>query len=258
MFIDTHAHLYLDQFKNDLAQVINDAKNRNVLKIFLPNIDRSTVSDMLELSKSYPDICYPMIGLHPCNVKQDYMDELEFIESELSRNRYYGMGETGIDLYWDQQYREEQIKSFEHQILLARKNDLPVIIHSREALDLTIELIEKHQDGRLKGIFHCFNGSLEQCKKVVELNFLMGLGGVISYKNAKLDDMVKWMPIEHMVLETDAPYLAPVPYRGKRNESAYIPEIARKIAEIRAEPVEYIEKRTTINALKLFGLDSES
>jgi TatD DNase family protein len=258
MFIDTHAHLYLDQFKNDLAQVINDAKNRNVLKIFLPNIDRSTVSDMLELSKSYPDICYPMIGLHPCNVKQDYMDELEFIESELSRNRYYGIGETGIDLYWDQQYREEQIKSFEHQILLARKNDLPVIIHSREALDLTIELIEKHQDGRLKGIFHCFNGSLEQCKKVVELNFLMGLGGVISYKNAKLDDMVKWMPIEHMVLETDAPYLAPVPYRGKRNESAYIPEIARKIAEIRAEPVEYIEKRTTINALKLFGLDSES
>lgn len=258
MFIDTHAHLYLDQFKNDLAQVINDAKNRNVLKIFLPNIDRSTVSDMLELSKSYPDICYPMIGLHPCNVKQDYMDELEFIESELSRNRYYGIGETGIDLYWDQQYREEQIKSFEYQILLARKKDLPVIIHSREALDLTIELIEKHQDGRLKGIFHCFNGSLEQCKKVVELNFHMGLGGVISYKNAKLDDMVRWMPIEHMVLETDAPYLAPVPYRGKRNQSAYIPEIARKIAEIRSEPVEYIEKRTTINALKLFGLDSES
>ena len=255
MFIDTHAHLYLEQFTEDIDTVIENAVKMNVQKIFLPNIDSSTTKAMLDLHAEYPENCYPMIGLHPCSVKENYRDELAHIDEELSKRRYYGIGETGIDLYWDTQFKSEQIECFEYQIELAKKLSLPVIIHSRESLDLTIELISKHQDGSLKGIFHCFNGTIDQCKKVCETGFMMGLGGVISYKNAKLDDMVRFMPMENMVLETDSPYLTPVPHRGKRNESSYIPLIASKVSEIRSIDLKTVMDQTTINAMNIFGIE---
>ena len=255
MLIDTHAHLYLEQFNEDIDTVLENAIKMNVTKIFLPNIEKETTSSMLALCDSYPDMCYPMIGLHPCSVSESYEKELEHIIDELSKRKYYGIGETGIDLYWDKSFKDEQILCFERQIELAKQHDLPVIIHSRESLDLTIELIAKHQDGSLKGIFHCFNGTVEQCKKVLDVNFMMGLGGVITYKNAGLDEMVKFLPFENMVLETDAPYLTPVPHRGKRNESAYVSLVASKVAEIKEVSLKEVIDITTINAANLFGIE---
>lgn len=255
MLIDTHAHLYLEQFNEDIDTVLENAIKMNVTKIFLPNIEKGTTHSMLALCDSYPDMCYPMIGLHPCSVSESYEEELEHIIEELSKRKYYGIGETGIDLYWDKSFKDEQVLCFERQIELAKQHDLPVIIHSRESLDLTIELIAKHQDGSLKGIFHCFNGTIEQCKKVIELNFMMGLGGVITYKNAGLDEMVKFLPFENMVLETDSPYLTPVPHRGKRNESAYVSLVASKVAEIKEVSLKQVIDLTTINAANLFGIE---
>ncbi len=255
MFVDTHAHLYLKQFDSDIDSVIDHALNMNVKKIFLPNIDSSTTDAMMQLSEKFPDVCFPMIGLHPCSVKEDLSEQLDHINLMLSKAKYYGIGETGIDLYWDKSTYKQQIESFEVQVELAKKHDLPVIIHSRDALDETIEVISRNQDGSLKGIFHCFNGTVDQCRRVAELNFMMGLGGVITYKNAKLDDMVRYMPEEFMVLETDAPYLSPVPHRGKRNESSYIPLVASKVSEIRGESLKSIMNYTTNNAKKLFALE---
>lgn len=255
MLIDTHAHLYLDQFKNDIDEVIASAKNINVSKIFLPNIDKGTLQDVTELCNKYPSECYAMIGLHPCSVKNDFEEELNQMFSHFSEFRYYGVGETGIDLYWDKTTKDLQIRSFEIQIDFAKKHDLPVIIHSREALDLCIEIIDTYQDGDLKGIFHCFNGTIKQCQKVADLNFHMGLGGIVTYKNSGLDDMIKYMPGEKMLLETDAPYLTPVPYRGKRNESAYLSFITEKIAELRDCSFAEIAGNTSRNALQLFGLE---
>jgi len=256
MFVDTHAHLYLEKFDEDIDDVIAHAKNMNVHKIFLPNIDLASLDDVLSLSHRHGEICFPMVGLHPCSVKEDYKDQLKSMFATMSDTRYFGIGETGIDLYWDKSTREIQIDSFEIQIQTAKDTGLPVIIHSREALDLCIEIISRHQDGNLKGIFHCFNGTVEQCKQVVDLNFMMGLGGVVTYKNAGLDDMVRAMPLNHMVLETDAPYLSPVPHRGKRNESSYIPVIAGRISELRGTALSEIMETTTINAHNLFGIEA--
>lgn len=256
MFVDSHAHLYLNQFDEDNDTVINEAIKKKVKKIFLPNIDSSTTPRMNELVKRYPEVCFPMMGLHPCSVKEDYKTELKHVEEELKNGSYCGIGETGIDLYWDKTFRKEQIEAFEIQIGWALDMDLPIIIHSRESLDLTIEIISNHQNGKLKGIFHCFNGTPEQSQKIVDLNFHMGLGGVITFKKANLDEMISLMPLENMVLETDSPYLAPVPYRGKRNESSYIPLIAEKISEVKNLSVDEIAKTTTHNAELLFGLTS--
>ncbi|MEL0011751.1 MAG: TatD family hydrolase [Saprospiraceae bacterium] len=256
MFVDTHAHLYLDKFDEDIDDVIAHAKNMNVRKIFLPNIDLASLEDVLSLSRNHEDICFPMVGLHPCSVKDDYREQLESMFATMADTRYYGIGETGIDLYWDKSTRGIQIDSFEIQIQMAKETGLPVIIHSREALDLCIEIISRHQDGNLKGIFHCFNGTVEQCKQIADLDFMMGLGGVVTYKNAGLDDMVRAMPLNYMVLETDAPYLSPVPHRGKRNESSYIPIVAGKISELRGTALSEIMELTTINALNLFGIEA--
>lgn len=256
MFIDTHAHLYSDQFAEDINAVVQRAKNLNVHKIFLPNIDSSSTSSMLELATKFPETCFPMIGLHPCSVKEhNYKDEMEHIVKMLEETKFYGIGETGIDLYWDKSTFEIQKEAFQFQIDLAKANNLPIIIHSRDSLDHTIKMISDNQDGRLKGIFHCFNGTVEQCKEISDLNFMMGLGGVITYKNAGLDEMVLQMPINKMVLETDAPYLSPVPHRGKRNESSYIPLVAAKVSEIRNESLREIMLKTTNNALDLFGIE---
>ena len=252
MFIDTHAHLYLDQFNEDSSEVIRRAKEEGVQSIFLPNIDVSTISSMNDLRLAHPDFCYSMIGLHPCSVKEDYKAQLDHMKSELETSPYHGIGETGIDLYWDSTYKSEQIESFECQIEWAKDKNLPIIIHSRNALELTIDIIGQHQDGTLRGIFHCFNGTVAQCRQIADMGFMMGLGGVITYKKAALDEMVKYMPIEHMLLETDAPYLSPVPFRGKRNESGYLKYIADKVAVIREATVAEVATFTTKNAQTLF------
>lgn len=253
MYIDTHAHLYSKQFDEDIDVVINSAINAKVLKIYLPNIDLESIKTMHLLSEKHPDNCFPMMGLHPCSVKDDYKSVLDSMKVHLDQNTYYGIGETGVDLYWDVTFKKEQIEAFEIQIEWAKHYKLPIIIHSRESLDLTIEIIEKHKDDDLRGIFHCFNGTVKQCQRIVDTNFMMGLGGVVTFKKAKLDEMIAYMPLDKMLLETDAPYLAPVPYRGKRNESSYIPLVAQKIAEVRNLQIEVIMDRTTKNANQIFS-----
>jgi len=252
MFVDSHAHLYAEQFSEDISEVLKRAQEMQVNKIFLPNIDRDSIAGMRKLANDHPDLCYPMMGLHPCHVKENYREELELVAAELSDRKYYGVGESGIDLYWDTTFKKEQIEAFEFQIHLSKKHNLPIIIHSRESLDLTIEIIAKHQDGALSGIFHCFNGTVSQCKQIVDLGFMMGLGGVITFKKANLERMVSYLPVEYLLLETDAPYLSPVPYRGKRNESSHIPLIAEKISEFKNIRVDEVARITTENSQKLF------
>jgi len=252
MFVDSHAHLYAEQFSEDISEVLKRAQEMQVNKIFLPNIDRDSIAGMRKLANDHPDLCYPMMGLHPCHVKENYREELELVAAELSDRKYYGVGESGIDLYWDTTFKKEQIEAFEFQIHLSKKHNLPIIIHSRESLDLTIEIIAKHQDGALSGIFHCFNGTVSQCKQIADLGFMMGLGGVITYKKANLERMVSYLPVEYLLLETDAPYLSPVPYRGKRNESSHIPLIAEKISEFKNIRVDEVARITTENSQKLF------
>ncbi len=254
MYIDTHAHLYLQQYDEDIDDTIGQALQAQVTKIFLPNIDSSTISALNGLSDSY-EMCYPMMGLHPCSVKENYQEELALAASWLDKRKYYGIGETGIDLHWDTTFKKEQIEAFETQISWAIDRELPIIIHSRKSLDLTIDIIASNKHDKLTGIFHCFNGSIDQCKRVLDCNFFMGLGGVITYKNAGLEDMIGYMPMSHMVLETDAPYLSPVPYRGKRNQSSYIPYIAEKISQVKGMDIADIRQDTTNNALNLFKID---
>ena len=254
MLIDTHAHLYLDAFDQDIDDVIQRSKDNNVQMIFLPNIDSSTTDAMNGLSRAYPGVCFPMIGLHPCSVKENLQEELDHILEELDNQKYYGIGETGIDLYWDLTFKKEQVEAFEFQIDLAKKHNLPVIIHSRDSLNLTIETIEKHQGPDLKGIFHCFNGNIEQAKRIQDVGFMMGLGGVITFKNAKMDDVLQYIDEDHIVLETDSPYLSPVPFRGKRNESSYIPYVVEKLVQVKSISKEEVEEFTTKNAKRVFGM----
>lgn len=256
MFIDTHAHLYLSQFKEDIDAVIQRAEHNNVKKVFLPNIDSSTISDMLQLASDFPDICFPMIGLHPCSVKKDYKEELSIVKEMLEKERFYGIGETGIDLYWDKTYVEEQKDAFSIQIELAKKYRLPVIIHSRDSLDQTIALVDQNNDDSLTGIFHCFNGTIDQYEHIKSLGFYVGLGGVITFKNANLDDLIEHVDLVNCVLETDAPYLSPVPFRGKRNESAYIPYVAEKIAQVKGISIDAVREITTDAAKKVYLLES--
>jgi TatD DNase family protein len=253
MYIDTHAHLYLEQFDEDIDVVINSAINANVLKIYLPNIDLESIKKMHVLAKNYPDNCFPMMGLHPCSVKDDFESVLDTMKGYLDKDVYYGIGETGVDLYWDVTFKKEQITAFETQIEWAKHYKLPIIIHSRDSLDLTIEIIENHKGDDLTGIFHCFNGTAEQCRRIVDTNFMMGLGGVTTFKKANLDEMIQYMPMDLMLLETDAPYLAPTPFRGKRNESSYIPLIAKKVAEAKNIDISEIMNVTTANANRIFS-----
>lgn len=254
MLIDTHAHLYLKQFKEDISDVITRAKDSNVKKIFLPNIDRESVVDLHELCDKYPNTCFPLMGLHPCSVKENYKEELDIVQNLLNERKYWGVGETGIDLYWDKTFQKEQVEAFEFQIGLAKEHQLPVIIHSRDSLDLTIEIIEQLNDESLTGVFHCFNGTIDQAQRILDTGFFMGLGGVITFKNSRLDEMLKFIPINSIVLETDAPYLSPVPYRGKRNESSYLGFVLDKLAEIKILERTTIAKTTTENAKNLYKL----
>ncbi len=253
MFTDTHSHLYSKEFDSDIDKVIINAKSNNVSSIYLPNIDISTIEKMNSLVDKDPRLFKAMIGLHPGSVDSDYVKNLDIIRQELKKNKYVGIGEVGIDLYWDKTYKQEQIDAFETQVKWAKEFDLPVIIHARDAIDLTIDIIEKHQTGQLRGIFHCFTGNTDQAFKIMKLGFYMGIGGILTYKNSGLKQVVHQIPIEYMVLETDSPYLPPVPFRGKRNESAYLVHIASELAEVKNISIKDIAEITTNNAQKIFA-----
>lgn len=250
--IDTHAHLYLSEFKDDIGEIIGSSKEAGVTKIFMPNIDSNSIESMLNIEKSFPDYCISMMGLHPCYVKTDFKEELKTIESWIKKRNFCAIGEIGLDLHWDKTFVDEQIIAFETQINWAKELDLPIVIHCRESIDMTIDLVEKHQDGNLKGIFHCFSGNLDHAKRIIDLDFLAGIGGVATFKNGGLDKVLPHLNLENIVLETDSPYLAPSPNRGKRNMPGYLPLIAQRIAELMDTEVSEVAQITTSNALKIF------
>jgi TatD DNase family protein len=251
-FIDTHAHIYLKEFNGDRKEVIAGAINSSVSKIFLPNIDKSTLGSVLDLETEYPGLCFAMIGLHPCSVTADFEQELKTMEEWLEKRSFSGIGETGTDLYWDQSYRSQQIESLKIQVNWAEKYRLPIILHSRDSLDLSIQIIEEAHSGDLSGIFHCFTGSLDQARQIIDLGFFLGIGGVLTFKNSGLGSIIENVPLEKIVLETDSPYLTPHPHRGKRNEPAYISLIAQRLAEIYDTDISTIADITTENAKKVF------
>ncbi len=252
--IDTHCHLYTTAFKEDIDAVIKNATLAKVSKFYLPAIDSEHIESMLALSNKFPLQCFPMAGLHPCSVKENFEEELEQVKTMLKKNKIYGIGETGLDFYWDKTFIPQQYKSLEMQIEFALEHNLPLILHTRNALQETIEVIKKYKHTELRGIFHCFGGSIEQAKEIIKTGFYMGIGGVLTYKNAGLAEVLKHIDMQHLVLETDAPYLTPVPFRGKRNESSYLKYVAEKIAEVKNIDVEEVENVTTFNAEKIFGV----
>ena len=253
IFTDTHCHLYAQDFDADRDHVIQQALQAGVSKILMPNIDLISIPRMNELQQRYPEVCFSMIGLHPTSVKEDYRELLLEIHKELEQGSYIAVGETGVDLYWDTSTKDIQIDSFEQHITWAKAFDLPIVIHSRESLDLNIDLIKKHQNGKLRGVFHCFGGTLAQAMEIHQLGFKIGIGGVITFKKSGLDALLPLLPKEMIVLETDSPYLAPAPHRGKRNEPAYIPVIAQKTADVLSLSLADLAKLTNTNATAVFG-----
>lgn len=251
-FIDTHSHFYLSQFSEDIDLCIDRCLKNNVLKVVLPNIDSTTLQPMFDLGESNKDLFSFTIGLHPTHVKEDYEKEQEKIFQSFKQHQYVGIGEIGIDLYWDKTYFEEQKSSFEFQVRFAIENDLPVIIHARESYDEIINVLTKINCKTFKGIFHAFPGDYSQAMQAIEMGFAIGIGGVLTFKNSHLPEVVKQVDLNHIVLETDSPYLAPVPYRGKRNESSYIPVIAEKIAALTNTKIDEVALKTTNNAREIF------
>lgn len=252
--IDTHTHLYLNQFKDDIDKVIQRSKDKGINKFIFPAIDSSHFNDMHDLKNKYPGSIYLMSGLHPVDVKENYKHELEFVVNSLKSHSYVAIGEIGIDLYWDKTYLKQQQDAFEFQIRLAIKNDLPIVIHCREAFDEIFEILDKENCSKLRGVFHCFTGTLEQANRAIDLGFVLGIGGVVTFKNGGIDKFLSQIDLKHIVLETDSPYLAPVPFRGKRNESSYITYIIDKLSEIYGLPIKEIASVTTKNAEKVFAL----
>lgn len=251
-FVDTHTHLYDEKLIRDEQQV-QRAIAAGVTRMYMPNCNSETISGMWQLAGQYPENCLPMMGLHPCYVKEDYQAELDIVERELANRKYYAVGEIGLDYYWDLTFKSQQIEAYERQIRLALKHQLPIVVHSRESTQDCIDVAARNQDGSLKGIFHCFSGTLAEARQILDLGLFLGIGGVVTYSKGTLPDIVKEVPLECIVLETDAPYLSPVPYRGKRNESSYIPLIATKIAELKDVSVNEVARITTHNAAKVFG-----
>ena len=250
--IDTHSHLYAEEFDEDSSAVIERARAFGVEQVFLPAIDSSTHDRMISLAKAYPGYCMPMMGLHPCYVDQDYEKELSLVEDWLGKEKFYAIGEIGLDYYHSTEFKAQQIDAFARQISMALDHDLPIVIHSRSSMDECIEMIAEYGKGRIKGIFHCFGGDLRQGLKIIELGFVLGIGGVVTYKNAGLAKVVEELPLESLVLETDAPYLSPMPFRGKRNETAYIGYVAEKIAEVKGISVDEVKQISTATAKKIF------
>jgi TatD DNase family protein len=252
-WIDTHAHIYSDEFNQDREDVLSHCKDLDVARIYMPNVDHTSIDAMLEVEHKHPQQCIAMMGLHPCSVKKDFEKELYRVEEWLSKRKFAAIGEMGTDLYWDKTHWEEQTEAFRIQIDWAKKYNLPVVIHCRESIDQTIELLTPMADGKLKGVFHCFSGNFDQAKKITSMGFYLGLGGVSTFKNGGLDKVIPDLDLENLVLETDSPYLAPVPHRGKRNTPEYIPLIARKVSELKKITMEELRSITTTNAIRLFN-----
>ena len=250
--IETHAHIYAEQFKEDIDHVLERSQEAGIEKIVMPNIDHTSIDGMMELEERNPGFCYATMGLHPCSVKKDFEKELYIIEEWLGKREFVAIGEMGTDLYWDKTFQDQQVEAFKIQVEWAKQFKKPIIIHCRESLDLTIDLIESLKTDELTGVFHCFNGSAEQAERIVGLDFYLGLGGVTTFKNAGMDKVVPELDLERIVLETDSPYLAPTPNRGKRNEPAFLELIAQKIADYRQMSLEDLKTQTTSNAIKLF------
>ncbi len=253
MLVDTHTHLYSEEFKEDRTAMMQRAINAGVTKLFVPSIDSSYTAEMYAVAKEYPENVYMMMGLHPTYVKENYMEELAFVERELASKKFYAVGEIGIDLYWDKTFLKQQQHAFQYQIKLAKQYHLPINIHCRDAFDEVFEILEQEKDESLSGIFHCFTGNKEQAIRAIDCNMKLGIGGVVTFKNGKIDQFLHEIDLQNIVLETDAPYLAPVPYRGKRNESSYIPLIVEKLAQIYAVTEEEIAQTTTQNAKTVLG-----
>jgi TatD DNase family protein len=250
--IDTHAHLYASQFDEDRVEMIERAQAQGVAQFFLPNIDQSSIPGMLELEASYPGVCYAMMGLHPCSVNENFEEELATVRQWLDQRSFVAIGEIGIDLYWDKTFFEQQKVAFLRQVAWAQELSLPIVIHARESTDIIIELLEDLPAGTVCGIFHCFGGSLAQARRIIDLGFYLGIGGVVTFKKSGLDKTLADIDLAHLVLETDAPYLAPTPFRGKRNESAYLLQVAEKVAAIKGVSLAEVARVTTANAAAVF------
>ena len=253
-FIDTHAHVYAPELTTDIELVIKNAISAGIEKILMPAIDSASLEAMLKVEQQFPDHCMAMMGLHPCYVKENYQEELALVETWLAKRKFIAIGEIGLDYYWDKTFAKEQQLVFETQMQWALDLQLPIMIHTRNAMGETIELVKPFAKKGLRGVFHCFSGSAESAAQIIGMDFHLGLGGVLTYKNAGVAEAIKDIPMEYLVLETDAPYLAPVPYRGKTNEPAYMLEVAKKLAEIKSIPLHEIATMTTRNAEKLFGI----
>ena len=252
MFIDTHTHLYSEEFNEDRFDRIDDAIKKGVTKFYMPNVDSESIDGMLQLEVHYPTHCFPMMGLHPCSVKENYREELAVVKKLLDTRRFAAIGEIGIDLYWDKTFAKEQELAFKEQVYWALEYNYTIVIHCRNAFDEIFEILQSFEK-LPKGIFHCFSGDIVQAQKILSFgNFKLGIGGVVTFKNSGLDKVVEQLNLTDIVLETDAPYLAPVPHRGKRNESSYIPLIAEKIAQIKGLTVDEVAKVTSQNAIEIF------
>lgn len=251
---DTHTHLYYEKDLELRAALMARCLENKVSRLFLPNVDSVSIPLVFSLVEQYPAHCFPMLGLHPCDVKPNFKDELATIEREIAQRKVYAIGEIGIDLHWDKSTLSIQKEAFRIQIEWAKQQDLPIVIHCREAFDEIFEILSELKDEKLRGIFHCFSGTLEQAEKVINLGFYLGIGGVLTYKNSGLDQVIAKIPLEHIVLETDSPYLTPVPFRGKPNESSYLIYVAQKLADIKQISIEDIAEITTQNSKLVFGI----
>ncbi len=250
---DTHSHLYDQKFSEDRAAMIARAFEENVQRIFIPNVDQHTVKGMMDIVAAHPQKCFPMMGLHPCHVKEDFKAVLAVLKTHLDVGDFCAVGEIGMDLYWDKSFVEEQKIAFRTQIHWAKEKGLPIAIHCRDAFDEIFEILEDEKDEKLRGIFHCFTGSLEQAHQAIALNFYLGIGGVVTFKKSGLDAVVQEIDLKYLVLETDSPYLSPSPNRGKRNESSYLIHIAQKVADLHQVSLEELAKVTTENSKQIFG-----
>jgi TatD DNase family protein len=255
-FIDTHTHLFASEFKDDIDIVVKNAINSGVSKMLLPNIDSSTTNNMLQLCNKYPQHCFPMIGLHPCSVKKDNIDkEILHVEEMLNKNKFIAIGEIGLDLYWDKSNLSYQKVAFESQIKLAKKYQLPIVIHVRDSFNEAIEIVEKLNNENLSGVFHCFTGNIQEAERIINLqNFYLGIGGVVTFKNGGINKIINQISLDNIILETDSPYLTPTPFRGKRNESKYLVNIAQKMSEIYEIDINEIANKTSSNAINLFKI----
>jgi TatD DNase family protein len=254
LITDTHTHLYSEEFNEDRSEMIQRAIDAGVSRFFIPAIDSAYTQSMYALESSYPDRIFLMMGLHPTHVKDNYLDELQHVEEELARRKFYAIGEIGIDLYWDKTHLQEQQDAFRKQIQLAKKYKLPIVIHGRDAFDEIFTILEEEKSSDLYGIFHCFSGNHEQALQAISYNMKLGIGGVVTFKNGKIDQFLDQIDLRHIVLETDSPYLAPVPYRGKRNESSYLVNVVDKLATIYGVSPAEIAAITTENSKAVFGI----